>query len=79
MTHNDKSKKTQEDQADLLGMKPFSSIGPDRDTEETKSVVDKLKKKKLNSTRAEGSTEEDGQKANLDKMTGAIGNFVNRK
>ena len=79
MSHEDKSKKTQEDQSDLMGVKPFGNIGPDRSQEETKSVVSKLKKKKLDSSRADGSTTESGEKANLGDVTTAIGKFVNRK
>jgi hypothetical protein len=76
--NEDKGKTTTHDQSDLLGMKPFGNIGPDRTTEETKSVVGKLKKKKGAALRAEGSTEESGQKANLGGVSKAIGNFVNR-
>lgn len=74
----DKGKVETHDQSDLMGIKPFASIGPDRDIEETKSVVTKLKKKKVDSLRADGSTVEDGEDANVGKVTKAIGNFVNR-
>lgn len=74
----DKGKKENYDQSDLMGVKPYGNIGPDRDTEETKSVVSKLKKKKVDSLRAEGSTEESGLEANVGKVSTAIGNFVNR-
>lgn len=74
----DKGKVTTHDQSDLLGMKPFSSIGPDRTTDETKEVVGKLKKKKVDSLRAKGSTIQEDEEANVGKVTTAIGNFVNR-
>lgn len=74
MTHEDKGKTTTEDQSDLMGVKPFGSIGSDRTQNETKSIVDKLKKK-----RAEGSTQKTGEKANVGEVSSAIGNFVNRK
>jgi len=78
MKIEDKGKAMMHDQSDLLGMKPFGNIGPDRTTEETK-VVSKLKKKKADSLRAEGSTAESGQKANIGgDCSRAIGHFVNR-
>lgn len=77
MTHEDKGKKESFDQSDLMGIKPFASIGPDRDTNETK-VVEKLKNKKSKALRADGSTIESGQKANVGEYVGAIKNFVNR-
>ena len=79
MANEDKGKSSTVDQSDLMGVKPFGNIGPDRSQEETKSVVSKLKKKKLDSSRAEGSTTESGEKANLGDVTSAIGHFVNRK
>ena len=75
----DKGKKENFDQSDLMGKKPFSSIGENRDTEETKNVVSKLKKKKVGALRAEGSTHEDGEKANAGGCSKAISGFVNRK
>lgn len=78
MNTEDKGKVTTSDQSDLLGMKPFSSIGPGRDTDATKSVVSKLKKNKVDSLRAKGSTAEEDEEANVGKVTKAIGNFVNR-
>ena len=78
MANVDKGKKETVDQSDLLGVKPFGNIGPDRTAEETKSVVGKLKKKKKGSLRAEGSTTESGEKANVGGVSKAIGNFVNR-
>ena len=77
MANEDKGKKENFDQSDLMGVKPFGNIGPDRDTEETKSVVNKLKKKKVDSLRAEGSTAESGEEANI-KASRAIGNLVNK-
>ena len=75
----DKGKSATHDQSDLLGVKPFGNIGPDRSTEETKSVVGKLKKKKGEALRADGSTVESGEKANAGcGVSKAIGNFVNR-
>jgi len=75
MATEDKGKTTVHDQSDLLGKKPFGNIGPDRTSEE---VVGKLKKKKADSLRAEGSTVESGEKANLGGIQKSIGNFVNR-
>jgi|3_EtaG_2_1085321.scaffolds.fasta_scaffold04873_5 hypothetical protein len=59
----DKGHKMGYDQSDLLGQKPYGSIGPGRTAEEMK-VVSKIKKKKASALRAEGSTAESGQKAN---------------
>ena len=73
----DKGKVTTSDQSDLMGIKPYGNIGPDRTTEETKSVVGKLKKKKKGAMRAEGSTVQSGEEANA-HVSKAIGNFVNR-
>jgi hypothetical protein len=72
----DKGKSEMFDQSDITGKKPYSSIGPDRSTEETKSVVNKLKKKKKAVDVAEG-TESTGE-ASGGKVSTAIGNFVNR-
>ena len=72
MQTEDKGRTEMHDQSDLLGVKPFGSIGPDRTTEETK-VVNKLKKKKSESLRAQGSTTESGEQANMGKICGAIG------
>lgn len=58
----DKGRKINYDQSDLMGMKPFGSIGPGRTTKE---IIGKLKKKKINCLRAVGSTSKDGEKANL--------------
>jgi hypothetical protein len=54
--HNttDKGKKEAYNQSDLLGQKPYSSIGSGRTAEEMK-VVTKIKKKKANALRAKGS------------------------
>jgi hypothetical protein len=71
----DKGKMKNHDQSDMLGKKPYGNIGPDRN--EVKSVVSKLKKKKVDTLRAEGSTFESGEKANI-KVTKAIGNLVNK-
>ena len=73
----DKGKVETHDQSDLMGVKPFGKIGPDRTTEEAK-VVGKLKKKKGEAIRAEGSTSKDGEKANVGEVSKAIGDFVNR-
>ena len=75
----DKGKVETFDQSDLLGVKPYGSIGPGRDTEEAKSVVSKLKKKKAGAIAAEGSTQKSGEEANVGEVSSAIGNFVNRK
>ena len=75
MATEDKGKTENHDQSDLLGVKPFGNIGPDRSAEETKSVKDKLLKKKL---RPEGSTAQSGEKANVGEVSKSIGNFVNR-
>ena len=77
MANEDKGKKENFDQSDLMGVKPFGNIGSDRNTEETKSVVTKLKKKKVDALRAEGSTAESGEEANI-KVSRAIGNLVNK-
>lgn len=74
----DKGKVTTHDQSDLMGVKPFGSIGSGRTTEETKKIVGKLKKKKVGSLRAEGSTIESGEKANAGRVSTAIGKFVNK-
>ncbi len=79
MANEDKGKSSAVDQSDLMGVKPFGNIGPDRSQEETKSVVSKLKKKKADSSRADGSTTESGEKANVGKVIDSIGHFVNRK
>jgi hypothetical protein len=68
----DKGKKEDFDESELMGVKPYGNIGPDRTAEETK-VVEKLKKKK-----AEGSTSQSGEKANVGEVSKAIGSFVNR-
>ena len=68
MNTEDKGKMKNFDQSDLMGMKPHSSIGPDRTTEETK-VVSKLKKKKADALRAEGSNWKDGETANVGNIT----------
>lgn len=75
----DKGKVSTYDRSDILGQKPYGNIGPDRDTEETKSVVGKLKKKKADALVAEGSTSKSGEKANVGEVSTAIGNFVNRQ
>lgn len=74
----DKGKTNTFDQSDLLGIKPFGNIGPGRTTEETKSVVSKLKKKKVDSLRAEGSTSQSGEEANVGDISKTIKGFVNR-
>jgi len=74
----DKGKVASFDQSDLMGVKPFGNIGPDRTTDETKDVVSKLKQKKSDSLRAKGSTSESGEEANVGSVSKAIGNFVNR-
>jgi hypothetical protein len=74
----DKGKSTIVDHSDIMGDKPYSVIGPGRSTEETKSVVDKLKKKKADG-KADAGNFKDGEKANVGSMSDAIGNFVNRK
>jgi hypothetical protein len=79
MANEDKGKNTMHDMSNLMGVKPYGNIGPGRDTEETKSVVGKLKKKKSDSLIAEGSTSKSGEEANVGKVSSAIGSFVNRK
>lgn len=79
MKEENKGKTSTHDQSDLLGVKPFGNIGPDRDTDETKSVVGKLKKKKVDSLRAKGSTSESGEEANGGGVSTAINGFVNKK
>ncbi len=74
----DKGKVKTHDQSDLLGLKPFGNIGPGRSTEETMSVVSKLKKKKVDSLRAEGSTAQSGEEANVGNVLKSIKGFVNR-
>lgn len=68
----DKGKVENYDQSDLLGIKPFGNIGPDRTQAETK-VVEKLKK-----LRAKGSTAQSGEEANVGDISKAIGKFVNK-
>lgn len=78
MNTEDKGKAQTHDQSDLMGVKPFGSIGPGRTTEETR-VVGKLKKKKADALRADGSTLDSGIDANAGSgVAGAIGKFVNR-
>ena len=74
----DKGKVETHDQSDIMGVKPYGNIGPGRTTEETK-VVGKLKKKKGESLRAEGSTQKSGESANADGVSKAIGHFVNNR
>ena len=71
MKTENKGKVNTHDQADLPSKSPFSNIGPG-------DVVSKLKKKKVGSLRARGSTAKEGEEANLGKVSGAIKNFVNR-
>lgn len=72
MNTEDKGKVETSDESDLMGIKPYGNIGPDRISDEQK-VIEKLKKK-----RAEGSTQESGEEANAGKTSEAIGKFVNR-
>jgi len=72
----DKGKKESYDQSELLGVKPYASIGPGRTSEET-AIVGKLKKKKQAMV-AKGSTSQDGEKANVGSVSRSIGSFVNR-
>ena len=74
----DKGKVKTHDQSDLLGIKPFGNIGPGRSADEMNAVVSKLKKKKVDSLRAEGSTSESGEEANMGNVSKAIKGFVNR-
>ena len=73
----DKGKKMGYDQSDILGEKPYGSIGPDRSAEEVK-VVRKLKKKKAGSLRAKGSTAKSGEMANGVGKYSKMRHFVNR-
>lgn len=77
MITEDKGKKENYDQSDLMGIKPYGNIGPGRTAEES-ALVKKLKKKKKNEIRAEGSTEQSGEEANAGLVSGSIGKFVNR-
>lgn len=83
MTTEDKGKVDSFDKSDLMGVKPFGNIGPGRSTEETKKVVEKLKKRKANGGEegdgdiADGSTEESGEKANA--VSSALSGFANRR
>lgn len=70
----DKGKKIEIKQHDLLGVKPFGSIGPGRSQTETKVV-----KKLVGKVRAKGSTSKSGETANVGPVSGSISNFVNRK
>ena len=78
MATEDKGKKEDFDQSDLMGLKPFGNIGPDRTQEETK-VVSKLKKKKAEALRAKGSTYESGKEANAGGVSDAIQKFANNR
>lgn len=69
----DKGHKMVHPQEDLMGMKPFGSIGENRSQMKTK-IVSKLKDK----IRAKGSTSMSGKVANVGGVSGAIKNFVNR-
>ena len=79
----DKGKKISFDKSDLMGIKPFGSIGPGRTTEETQKVVSKLKKKMKDGKPvddgvvAEGSTAKSGEQANA--VSGAISGFANKR
>ena len=75
----DKGKKVSHAQSELMGVKPFGNIGPGGASNETKSVVGKLKKKKVDSLVADGSTSQSGEKANVGEVSCAINSFVNRK
>jgi len=75
MKNTDKIKTAIHDQSDLLGMKPFGSIGNEG---VVNSVKSKLKNKKMNTLRAKGSTSQSGEKANVGAISGAIGHFVNK-
>lgn len=72
MANIDKGKKENFDESELMGVKPFGWIGPNRTAEEQK-VVEKLKTK-----RAKGSTSQSGEKANVGEVSKAIKSFVNR-
>ena len=73
----DKGKKMGYDQSDLLGQKPYGSIGPGRSVAETK-LVRKLKKRKAGFLRAKGSTAKSGEKANVGGYSRLMKHFVNR-
>jgi len=73
MVTEDKGKVETTDESELMGVKPYASIGPGRTTDEAK-VVEKLKQKKL----AKGSTSQSGEEANVGKVSTAISSFVNR-
>ena len=77
MANVDKEKTTTHDQSDLLGVKPYGSIGPGRSTQES-AIVGKLKKKKAGSLRAEGSTSKSGEKANVGECVKAIGGLMKK-
>ena len=79
MANEDKGKTEMHDQSDIMGEKPYGHIGPERNAEEAKAIVGKLKKKKGEAMRAEGSTSKSGEKANVGEVSSAIGSFVNRK
>ena len=72
----DKGKTQTQDMSEIMGVKPYGSIGPNRTTVETR-VIEKMKKKKKVEV-AEGSTSKSGVKANAGECSKAIGNFVNR-
>lgn len=76
-SEEDKGKVDTYDQSDLMGVKPFGNIGPDRNADEV-AVVGKLKKKKMDAMRADGSTSQSGEAANVGGVSKAIGDFVNR-
>ena len=72
----DKGKMQQSDQSQLMGQKPFGTIGPDSDSmAAAKRVLNKLKKKKVSGHLAEGSTSESGETANV--ASKAISGFAN--
>jgi hypothetical protein len=73
----DKGQKENFNQSDLMGLKPFSSIGPGRTTAET-MVVKKLKNKKASQLRAKGSTFKEGIEANAGKVSAAMGSFARK-
>jgi len=77
MNKEDKSKSLMTPKPEIMGVKPYGSIGPDRSQSETK-VVEKIKGKKK-AKLGIGSTSKSGEKANVGGISKVIGNFINRK
>lgn len=73
MKKENKGKTKNYDQSDIMGEKPYGSIG-----KANLKLLKKLKKKKVDSLRAKGSTSKSGEIANVGAISKSIGNFVKK-